>query len=288
MERIVFFLLKTLSYLPLIFWYVVSDLIFLLQQYIIRYRFKVITENLENSFPHFTSKEIKKTRRQFNKNLCDYLVETVKTITISEKELEKRHTYSNLYLFDRFKSEQKNVILLAGHIFNWEWLLGVTPLVGGDTFAVYHYQSNKGLEDLVNESRARFGTRPISMKETPRVLLKTPNDGNSTFLFVADQSPFRTKIYYRLPFLNQDTPVFNGFDKLARKLDYKVIYCDTVKVKRGHYHTTFKEIKPKGDQFKENEIVDSFFNELEKTIRKNPPNWLWSHKRWKHSRNSTN
>ncbi len=283
MEKAIYLLLKILSYLPLFFWYLISDILYFLQQYIIQYRFKIITENLTNSFPEKSVKEIKHIRKQFNKNLCDYIVETIKTISISEKELEKRHTYSNLYLIDQFKSEEKNIIALAGHVFNWEWLLGVTPMVDGNTYAVYHNQSNKGLEKLINESRSRFGTKPISMKETARVIMKTPNDGNSSFLFVADQSPFRTKIHYRLEFLHQDTPVFNGFDKLAQKKKYKVIYCDTVKQKRGHYHTTFVEIQPKGENFKENEIVDTFFQKLEETIQKNPSNWLWSHKRWKHS-----
>ncbi len=288
MMKILFYLLKLFSYLPLFFWYLVSDILFVLQQYFIKYRFSIITENLEKSFPNLSESEIKKIRKKFNKNFCDYVVETLKTITISEKELEKRHTYSDLYLFDEFQDQGKNVIVLAGHVFNWEWLLGVIPLIGTKTYAVYHNQSNKELENLINDSRSRFGTITLSMKSTSRTLIKTPNDGNSAFLFIADQSPHRSKIYHHVKFLNQDTPVFNGFDKLARKLDYKVIYCDTVKMKRGHYHTTFKEIKPKEEKFKENEIVDSFFNELESTIKKDPSNWLWSHKRWKHSRNSVN
>lgn len=103
------------------------------------------------------------------------------------------------------------------------------------------------------------------------------------YLFIADQSPKQDAIHYRIHFLNQDTPVFVGFDKISRRLNMAPIYCKTVKVKRGYYHTSFERIFPEGEKFQENEIVHQFFDKLEKTIHAHPDNWLWSHKRWKYA-----
>lgn len=153
-----------------------------------------------------------------------------------------------------------------------------------NAFAVYHKLSSPLADKIMKQSRERFNTKAITMKETPRVMLKTPNNGQSTFLFISDQSPAQVLIQYDLMFLNQLTPVFNGFDKLTRKLDYAVVYINIKKKKRGQYCFSFERIKPKNNTFKENEIVNSFFEHLEKNIKTDPSNWLWSHRRWKYKK----
>ena len=60
------------------------------------------------------------------------------------------------------------------------------------------------------------------------------------------------------------------------------VYCEMEKVKRGHYKVTYREILPDNDKFELYEVVKKFHKSLEKTINKNPDNWLWSHKRWKY------
>ena len=285
MNRIFYFLLYAFSLLPLSILYGFSWIIYILINYVIGYRKKVILENLENSFPEKSSKEIKSIKKEFYKNFAEYLVETLKSFSITEEELNKRHTYSNLHLFEECKKEKKDIILMAGHIFNWEWFVGLGPNVSTEnTVAVYHKVKNDFWNERINQIRGKFGTIPLDMKHTARYIMSTPNNGEHAYLFVADQSPKKSAIHYSLQFLNQETPVFIGFDKISIKKDMAVIYCRTVKLKRGYYHTTFERILPDGEKYEPLEVVHKFFRLLEDTILENPDNWLWSHKRWKHKK----
>lgn len=282
MNRIFYFIIFQFSRLPLSVLYLFSDFLYFLICTVIGYRRKVIQTNLEKSFPEKSAKEIKEIQKKFYANFCDYLVETLKTFSISQEELDKRFTYSNLEVFHQIKAEKRNVIMMAGHIFNWEWLVGTAKhLPAKDTTAVYHKIGNPFWNEKINDMRGKFGTKPVDMKDVLRLMMKAPNDGNFAYLFVADQSPKKSAVHFFIDFLNQRTPAFDGFDKIARRKDMGLVYCKTKKVKRGYYHTTFIRIEPKNEQFEENEIVHGFFNLLTETIQENPDNWLWSHKRWK-------
>lgn len=285
MNRIFYAILYSISLLPLRILYVFSWLIYVLLNYIIGYRRKVIFNNLKNSFPEKSDSEIKSIQKKFYQNFADYLVETLKSFSITQEELNKRHTYSNLHIFKECEDEHKDIILMAGHVFNWEWFVGLAPnLYTETTVAVYHKVKNNFWNERINEIRGKFGTIPLEMKKTVRYMMNTPNNGEHAYLFVADQSPKKSAIHYDLKFLNQETPVFVGFDKIAIKKEMAVIFCKMVKVKQGYYHTTFERILPDGENYEPMEIVHKFFQNLEETIKENPDNWLWSHKRWKYKK----
>ena len=284
MNAIFYFIIYQISRLPLSVLYVFSDCLFFLLHTIIGYRRNVIRTNLKKSFPDKSQDEINAIHKEFYKNFCDYLVETLKSFSISQKELDERFTYSNLEVFEEIKAENKNVMMMCGHVFNWEWFIGtVKYLPTADSAAVYHKIKNPFWDEKINAMRGRFGTKALDMKDVLRFMMKTPNDGETAYLFVADQSPKKSAIHYYINFLHQNTPVFNGFDKIAQRKNMGVVYCKTEKRKRGHYHTTFIRIKPQNEKFEENEIVHQFFDLLEKNIQQHPSNWLWSHKRWKYA-----
>ena len=284
MNAIFYFIIYQISRLPLSVLYVFSDFIFFLLYTVIGYRRRVIRTNLKKSFPEKSSKEINQIHKEFYKNFCDYLIETLKTFSISQEELDQRFTCANHHVFDKIKSENKNVMLMCGHIFNWEWFVGVVKhLPVTKSAAVYHKIRNPFWNEKINEMRGKFGTIPLDMKDVLRFMMKNPNDGEMAYLFVADQSPKQSAVDYYIQYLNQNTPVFNGFDKIARRKDMAVVYCETVKIKRGYYHTNYIRIEPENEKFEENEIVHQFFHLLEKNIQQHPSNWLWSHKRWKYA-----
>ncbi|WP_395093767.1 lysophospholipid acyltransferase family protein [Vaginella massiliensis] len=284
MNQLLFFIVKSCSRLPLSVLYGFADLIYFALHYLVGYRRKVIFDNLKNSFPDKTKKKLKQIQKEFYRNFADYLVETLKAFTISPEELAKRHTHSGLEIMEQIRSENKNVLLMAGHVFNWEWFIGTALILPTpQNIAVYHRLRNAFWDKKMCELRARYRTTTVEMRSVIRHMLKTPNDGNTTYLLIADQSPKKHEIHYALHFLHQQTPVFSGFDKLLTKKDFAVVYAKTTKIKRGYYHTEFIRIPPQAERFIEREAVDKFYQLLEQTIQENPSNWLWSHKRWKHA-----
>ncbi len=252
--------------------------------YIIGYRKKVVRGNLLIAFPEKSEKERKKIEKDFYKNFVDFMIELIKTFSMKEEDYVSRIRFVNLEVLEQYKKEGKNVIVLIGHMFNWEWITGICPgLPEKNSYAAYKKVANNFFDQGVHESRSRFGATPLSVNEIGRFMLKLPNDGSHVFLFVSDQSPFKNRIHYEVEFFNRMTPAFNGYDKIVRKKDYGVAYANMIKLGRGRYEIHFKHILPDGEKFRENEIVDKFYQELTQNIKNQPGIWLWSHKRWKYT-----
>lgn len=278
-------ILKLFSRIPTGIIYLFSDLFFVLNHYMIGYRRKVVYDNLKNSFPEKSGDELRSIKRKFFKNFADYVVETLKALTISENELRVRMQHINQHLFHEAKAEGKNIIFLAGHVFNWEWISALTAVLPQEKSHPVYRKTNSDYwtEQIVN-MRNRFGNESIEAQDVIKHIFKNPNDGNAVYMFVADQSPHHTQVDVGIEFLNQRTPVFIGYDKLATRMDFAFIYCEMKKVKRGYYQVNYHRIFPDGEKFQEFEVVKKFHSMLENTIRKNPDNYLWTHRRWKYAK----
>ena len=280
------FLIKILyliSKMPLRILYIFSDIIFFLNYYFVGYRKKIITKNLKNSFPEKSDEEIAHIRKKFYLNFSDYLAETIKSFTMSETETKVRMQHINQHLFHEAKAEGKNIILLAGHVFNWEWMNTLATIVPqNNCHPVYRRVNSNFWEDQMKKVRSKFGNVALEANEVILNIFRNKNDGDSIYLFVADQTPHVAHVNYGLEFLNQRTPAFIGYDKLATRMDLVFIYTEMRKVKRGHYQINYHRMEPEGEKFVNNEVVKKFHQLLENTIKKRPDNYLWSHRKWKY------
>lgn len=279
----IFKFLLLFSKLPLGILYVFSDFIFFVIYHLVGYRRKVVFTNLQNSFPTKSAAELKKIEKKFYRNFSDYIVETFKSFTVSSTELRVRVQHINQDVYHEANAEKKNIILLAGHVFNWEWFNALATFVPQEnSYPVYRKVQSGFWEQKIKELRTRFGNQPLEAKEVVRHIFRNPNDGNSIYLFVADQTPHFSEVTFGINFLNQKTPVFVGYDKLSTRMDLAFVYCDMKKVKRGFYQVNYYRIRPDGEKFEEHEVVKKFHQHLENTINKRPDNYLWSHRKWKY------
>lgn len=280
------FLIKILyliSKIPLKILYIFSDIMFFLNYYLVGYRKKIITQNLKNSFPEKSNEEIAEIRKKFYLNFSDYLIETIKSFTMSKTETRVRMQHINQHHFHDAKKEGKNVILLAGHVFNWEWMNTLATVVPQhNCHPVYRKVNSNFWENQMKKVRSKFGNTALEANEVILNILRNKNDGDAIYLFVADQTPHVSHVNYGLEFLNQKTPAFIGYDKLATRMDLIFIYADMKKVKRGHYQINYYRMEPEGEKFVTNEVVKKFHQMLENTIKKRPDNYLWSHRKWKY------
>ncbi|MEO8759779.1 MAG: lysophospholipid acyltransferase family protein, partial [Bacteroidia bacterium] len=262
----------------------VSDLFFVILYYGLGYRKKVVIENLRNSFPEKSEEEIKKLTIAFYKYLCDLFLETFKTLTISKKTMLK-HCKMNedaQKLFDTYYVKQQSIILVMGHLGNWEWAGAVFDNSKHQLYVIYHRLHNAHFNDLVIKMRTRLGTKLIEMKSTLRDMVSNRKSVTAT-AFIADQTPFPENAYWT-NFLNQDTPVFTGTEKISQKFNYPVIYVSIKRQKRGHYEIFAELLFDNPKETTEGEISEAHTRRLEKDIIEQPEVWLWSHRRWKHKR----
>lgn len=274
-----------ISLLPFPLFYLVSDFFFLMLYYVLGYRKKVVYQNLKNSFPEKPHQELKKIEKQFYRYLCDLFLETFKTLTISKEEAVKRCFFAKetVDLFARLNGQKQSCIIVMGHYGNWEWAGNTFSLVcPQQLYVIYHPLTSKNFNKLMHNMRTRFGTKLYAMKDTMREMIKNRNEINAT-AFIADQTPPPESAYWTT-FLNQDTPVFFGTEKIAQKLNYPVVYVTVNRKKRGYYEVNAEMLVTDPKNTKEGEISELHTKKLEKDIRQQPEIWLWSHRRWKHKR----
>ncbi len=272
-----------LSYLP--FWalYGISDFLCFLLFHVVGYRRKVVEQNLRNSFPQKSEKEIKTLSKKYYHYLCDLTLEVFKKITMNRPAAMNRCKFHNAELINRLASENKSVILLMGHYGNWEWAgSSFTLSTNHQLHVIYKALSNPYFEKLMVKSRTLFGTRLIKVENTLRDIIANKNNP-AAYAFIADQTPFPQQAYWTT-FLNQDTPLFTGAEKLAKKLNYPVVFVNIVRVKRGYYEIFPELLFEEPKLCKENEITEAFIRRLETEIIKMPETWLWSHRRWKYTK----
>jgi Kdo2-lipid IVA lauroyltransferase/acyltransferase len=278
--------LYLLSVLPFRALYLLSDGFYLFLYHVIGYRKKVVFANLRNSFPDKTDAELKTIRKRFYRYFCDLFLETFKTLTISPASMLKHCSMepATEELFNRFAAENKSIVVVMGHKGNWEW--------AGNTFSIkckhqlyviYHPLRNKYFNNLTVKMRTRFGTKLIAMKDTFKDMVKNRDHLNAT-AFIADQTPAPDKAYW-MSFLNQDTPVFMGTERIAQKMNYPIVYVSIQKIKRGYYTLHADILKmPPYNSIREGEITEAHTKRLEADITEQPETWLWTHRRWKHER----
>ncbi|GAB3965535.1 lysophospholipid acyltransferase family protein [Spirosoma terrae] len=275
---------RLLSRLPLGILYGLSDILYFILLYLIRYRREVVLKNLQLSFPEKSPADIKRIAKGFYRNLTDLIVETIKMPALSADELHRRVHFVNPELVKERLQAGQAIIGMASHSSNWEWIPSASVLNDMPTDSIYKTLNNPFFEELMREVRSSFGAVPIPMHTLPRRMVEAKNLPRIIAL-VADQVPDVPEQAYWTDFLHQDTPFYPGTERLARSRHLPVFYTELKRVKRGYYEVKFTLIgEAPYDQLPLGTILDRYRDLLEKTIRENPSDWLWSHKRWKHWR----
>jgi KDO2-lipid IV(A) lauroyltransferase len=278
-------IVATLSRMPFWLLHLKAEGLRLLLYYVIGYRKKVVFANLRNSFPEKSEKEIRKIAWHYYRNISDLIMEVIKINGISEKQIRERMTLKNFEVVEKYILEGRSFIASTGHIGNWEWL-GVRLSLDTrfTTFAVVKPLTDPFFDKWIISMRMKFQqTGKIDYRNVLKEMIRHKNSVNMTII-AGDQTPTASEINYWTPFLNQETAVFLGTEKIAKILDIPVIFFDTQRIKRGHYQMEFKLITDKPKETAEFEITEAHVRLLEDAIKRNPDNWLWSHRRWKHKR----
>lgn len=279
------------SLLPLRIHYIISDFLFWLLYKVIGYRRRVVWKNLSASFPEKSQAELKDIECGFYHFLCDYFVETVKMMTISKKEIKKRMVFKGIEDLDEVIESGQSIASYLGHYCNWEWVtsmpLWVTPKV--QCGQIYHPLENKYFDKLLLRSRQRLDALCISMQDTLREVVRYKREGQPIMIgYISDQAPNWVNIHHWVDFLNQDTPVFTGTERIVKKMNHAVFYVDMRRIKRGYYEAEFKLMTRAPKELEDFKLTDMYFDMLEKSIRRAPEFWLWSHNRWKRTRKEFN
>ncbi len=291
--KILFYTIQCVGYaaslLPLCILYRFSDVLYYLLYYGIRYRKNMVKTNLRKSFPEKSAKELTRIEKEFYAFLCDYMVETIKLFSISERQLKRRMQFEGVEeMVQALEKENKQFgFIYLGHYGNWEWVSSLTArvhdvnpkIIGGQ---IYHPLSNKVFDRIFKKVRGKSGGENIPMKDTLRRIVYWKRNGKKAIIgFISDQTPKWNCIHHWTDFFHRKTPVFTGTERIGKQVDALIFYADMERIKRGYYRCRITRMTDDIQQHPDYELTDWYIHRLEQTIKKAPAFWLWSHNRWK-------
>lgn len=285
--KIIFFFylsfFKAIALLPFSLLYAVSDFMYYIIYDVIKYRRRIVRNNLNKSFPEKNHKEILEIEKLFYHHFCDLIIETIKLLHIKNKEINNRIFVDNADFVERIAANNKPIILFLGHYCNWEWVTAVSKHYKWPelTYQIYKPLRNNAFNSLMLKIRSRFDSISISQKMALKTILNTHQNEKSFIVgCIADGRPNRRTIKEpEIFFLNQKTSFMSGAELIGNKIGAVFLYLDIIKQERGKYRFVFKELKPSGND-KELPYTKAYYRMLEQTIKREPSYWLWTHRRW--------
>ena len=279
---IIYPILWIISILPFPLFYLFSDFVCFIVYRLIGYRKKVVKNNIKLALPHLSEKERLKIEKKFYSHMCDMFLEMVKTISISQKEIEKRFTFSNMDVYYDLEKKNKSIALLCAHYASYEWVVSMNYHINCKGFGIYKKLANPYFDKLVKRIRSKFRAELITTKETiPTIAENHKNNVLGLYGFASDQSPKANTAYHFTSFMGHVVPVHTGAEMLAKRFDMNVIFLRTKKVKRGYYEASFELLSDNAKSVPNYEITDKFLALVEQQIYEAPEYYLWTHKRWK-------
>lgn len=280
---LVYPVLWCISILPFPLLYLFSNFVYVIVYYIVGYRKSTVRENLAIAFPEMSAKQRLAIEKKSYRHLCDMFLEMIKTMTISESEMDKRFKFTNLEVYTNLEKEGKSIALMCAHYASYEWVISMNKFITFNGYAIYKRIANPHFDKLVRDIRSKFKAYLITTKDTiPAIQENESKDIHGVYGFASDQSPKASKAYHWGTFMNIKTPVHTGAEMLAKKFDMNVIFLKVKKVKRGYYEATFEILSKDAAKVPNYEITDRFLQLVEKQIHEAPEYYLWTHKRWKH------
>ena len=277
-----------LSLLPFRVLYFLSDLTFYPLFYIVRYRRKVVWKNLSECFPEKTEKELRSIEKRFYHFFCDYIVEVIKLLSISKESMMKHMVFEGLdeVVASLHKENKKFAFVFLGHYCNWEYVASLQYwLPHVHCGQIYHRIYNKAFNSFFLRLRGQFGGESIEMKETLRRITELRRQEKPVMIgFISDQSPKWESMHHWNKFLNHDTSFFIGTERIGKKVDAAICYFHVTRIKRGYYKAKIELITLQPKDYSDYELTDIYAHLLEQDIQREPAFWLWTHKRWKRTK----
>ena len=286
-----FFLIRTLSLLPLPILYGLADyFIYPILRYIVRYRLKLVQKNIRLSFPKKTPTEHKQIIQDFYHHFASILVEIIYGYRASDEEMRQRVVFENMELLENLARKKHGVIAYLGHVCNWEWIADVGKQFNDKTiieYNVYRRQKNTHADRAMLELRSKRGGECVEKNQLLRKLVQLRHADHPFVIgLIADQKPSPQNAHVWTTFLNQETAFLDGGETLARKFDLGVVYVHITSPQRGYYRIHFELITDDPNSMSQDSITLAYARFLEQNICLQPHAWLWTHNRWKWARDT--
>lgn len=255
--------------------------------HIVRYRRKLVAKNLLLSFPDKSEAERKQIARDFYRQFCYTIVESIYGFSCSDEEMRQRVVFEPMDEVNRLVDAAGGGIFMLAHMGNWEWMASIQQWVspGVTEMNIYRRLKNKGMDRLMLAVRAKRGGVCVEKQRILREMVRYRAEHQPvTVGLLSDQKPRPEVTRTWLTFMHQETGFLDGGEVLGKKFGYPVFYLHITREKRGFYHAQLKTLAADPQHTAEGEITTAYAQALEQNILEQPHLWLWTHNRWKWKR----
>lgn len=275
-----------LSVIPLKILYVLSDFFYLVVYHIIGYRKDVVFKNLRFAYPDKSDKELNDISKKFYRFLCDLFFETSKLNFWNKKTIMQHMAFVNYEEINNQIRNKCSITLYLGHYGNWEWIssmaLWLDKTIAGAQ--IYKRLTSEVSDRLMIENRQQFGVKCVEMNQTLRWISENIDAGNvSVTGYLADQSPMKEESKYFIDFMHKKTPVLTGAERITKRYGFAAYYVDVKRIKRGYWQAEFVKMHDNPSELDDFKLTEIFYQNLTKTIYRQPEFYLWSHNRFKNA-----
>ncbi len=259
-----------------------GGLLFVILCYVLRYRKRVVMQNLRSAFPEKSEAKLRQICIDSYRNLAEQIVTTLSQSGVSEEKMLQRMKVVNVEQ-TRQSLKDRNAIFMTAHYGSWEACVVMGIIFDRYEFVcVYHELKNKVMDEIMKRLRKCRNSALVDIKATMRYFLHNKDQKPLLMGLISDQSPkYRPNLHWH-KFLHHWTAFYNGAEVMALKYNLPVYYYSLSRVKSGHYQGEFIQIYDGEEEVEPNVIMERYVRLLEKDIIKAPHMWLWSHRRWKH------
>lgn len=201
----------------------------------------------------------------------------------SDEEVRSRTRTEGVDHIRRALEEGGGVVMLTGHLGNWEVAGAGVAARGVPLDVVGKGMANRRFEEDLFEARARLGMNVIEMDKAPREVLRSLRKGRATAI-VADQNMHRHGIF--LPFFDRLAATARGPALFALRAGAPVIFGYALREPGWRQRYVIRTMPLEHEVTGELEtdvraLMLAYHEMLEEAIRSAPEQYFWQHRRWK-------
>jgi KDO2-lipid IV(A) lauroyltransferase len=254
--------------------------------YLVAQRRRAIAiDNLSHAFPNKTRGEIKRIALGAFQNYAICISEFLWFPRLTPERLRKLVRMINVDLAAEVHSRGKGVVFVSGHFGNWELsALALAHFTGYPMTIIVQNQRNRLVNEVINKYRCIWGNSVVPMESSAREILKKLSEGQAVGI-LADQSAPMEGIY--VDFFGRPAATHDGPAIFSLRIGAPLVIGFLVRQAKGRYEIRYEEIPATDlhDYSEENvvELTRRHVAVLERYVRQYPDQWLWMHRRWKHS-----
>lgn len=244
----------------------------------------MIEGNVRSCFPELSKAEVSRISNEFGRQFLHVLAEAVFAYRFKIDDWQERILIEDARKLKEYLKNNQTVLLAYGHMTNWEWpLVSIGSILNIETEFFYKPMKRDSVDKTLLEFRQKHGAKGLAKDSAIRHILKHKNKPRLIGM-VADQIPSMGAEKQWLSFLGRETAFYTGLEKIAVATQSPVFFLEVLRTDRGKYQYRFTEIATPPYDKDHTGIIKKYASCLEENIRKQPSGYLWSHKRWKYSR----